>query len=86
MSDPTQPANHVKFIIGCITTLALTSALCGAWLLWKGFAGGGELVMTVNTAIAGMIGFLSNRRPEPTPPAEAPPAPAITINSPVLEK
>lgn len=73
MSEPVPPVNHVKFIIGCITALALTSALCGAWLLWKGFAGGGELVMTVNTAIAGMIGFLSNRRPEPTP-ADAQPA------------
>lgn len=59
------PQNHVRFIIGCITILALTSAMAGAWLLWKGFTGGGELVMTVNTAIAGMIGFLSNRQPSP---------------------
>lgn len=58
------PTNHVRFIIGCITLLATLSALAGAWLLWKGFAGGGELVMTVNTAIAGMIGFLSNRQPQ----------------------
>jgi len=61
-----QPPNHVRFIIGCITTLALVATLCGGWLLWKGFAGGGELVMVVNTAIAGMIGFLSNRQPSPT--------------------
>lgn len=64
------PPQNVRFIIGCITLLAFTAALCGAWLLWKGFAGGGELVMTVNTAIAGMIGFLSNRQqpPPPKPP------------------
>lgn len=61
------PVNHVRFIIGCITLLALVSALCGAWLLWKGFAGGGELVMTVNTAIAGMVGFLANRQSPPPP-------------------
>lgn len=61
---PTQP-NHTRFVIGCITLLAMTSALCGGWLLWKGFAGGGELIMTVNSAVAGMIGFLSNQR-QPT--------------------
>lgn len=64
-----QPNNHVRFIIGCITLIAMTGCICGAWLLWKGFAGGGELVMTVNTAIAGMIGFLSN---QPKPPTTTP--------------
>ncbi len=59
------PVNHTRFIIACITFISSLAALCGAWLLWKGFAGGGELVMTVNTAIAGMIGFLSN---QPKPP------------------
>ena len=67
------PTTHVRFIIGCITLLAVISALAGAWLLWKGFAGGGELVMTVNSAVAGMIGFLSNR--PATPPLAVPPAP-----------
>lgn len=73
------PQNHVRFIIGCITALAMVSALCGAWLLWKGFAGGGELVMTVNTAIAGMIGFLSNRQPNQPGPGD-PPAPVTVTN------
>lgn len=68
-----QPS-HTRFIIGCITLLAMTCALCGGWLLWKGFAGGGELVMTVNTAIAGMVGFLANQSkatPPPTTPSGA---------------
>jgi hypothetical protein len=60
------PVTHVRFIIGCITLLALASALCGAFLLWKGYNGGGELVMTVNTAIAGMVGFLGQQKPPPT--------------------
>lgn len=61
------PQNHVRFVIGCITLLAMVSSIAGAFLLWKGFAGGEALVMTVNTAIAGMIGFLSNRQtPPPT--------------------
>lgn len=71
------PQNHVRFVIGCITMLAMVSALCGGFLLWKGFAGGGELVMTVNSAVAGMIGFLSNR---PVPP------PAVTESINRLEK
>lgn len=69
----------VKFIIGCITALAMVSALCGGFLLWKGYAGGGELVMTVNTAIAGMIGFLSNR---PAPRPGDPPTPVNITNPP----
>ncbi len=75
------PSNHVRFVIGCITALAMISALCGGFLLWKGFNGGGELVMTVNTAIAGMIGFLSNQ----TKPPQTTPSGAITaevVNSP----
>jgi hypothetical protein len=75
------PQNHVRFIIGCIAWLATISALAGAWLLWKGFAGGGELVMTVNTAIAGMIGFLSNRQPPPPPGPNDPPAPVTVTNT-----
>lgn len=65
------PQTHVRFIIGCITLLALASALCGAFLLWKGYNGGGELVMTVNTAIAGMVGFLGQQKPLPTTPSGA---------------
>lgn len=70
MNEVTAPANHVRFVIGCITALAMVSALCGGFLLWKGYAGGGELVMTVNTAIAGMIGFLSNRQTPPLGPTQ----------------
>lgn len=39
----------------------MTATVGGCWLLWKGFAGGGELVMTLNTAISGLIGFLGGR-------------------------
>lgn len=64
--------NHVRFVIGCITILAGLASLAGAFLLWRGYSGGSELVMTVNTAIAGMIGFLSNRQQTPEPPKPTP--------------
>lgn len=58
----THPQDHTRFIVGCVTVLASLAALEGGWLLWKGFAGGGELVITLNTAISGLVGFLGGRR------------------------
>lgn len=40
----------------------MSAASGGCWLLWKGFAGGGELVITLNTAISGLVGFLGGRQ------------------------
>ncbi len=57
---PTQ-RTHTALVVICITFLAFTATVEGSYLLWKGFAGGGELVMTLNTAISGLIGFLGGR-------------------------
>lgn len=54
--------SHTRFIVGCITALGALAAITGAWLLWKGFAGGGELVVTLNSAISGLVGFLGGRQ------------------------
>lgn len=62
--NPTPRPDHTRFIVGCVSILGAFSGILGAFLLWKGYAGGGELIMTVNTAIAGLIGFLSNSRKE----------------------
>lgn len=55
------PKNHTALIVICITVMGMTAALSGSWLLWKGFAGGGELVITLNTAIGVLGGFLGGR-------------------------
>lgn len=56
---PTQ--SHTRFIVTWIGILGLAAAIAGTWLLWKGFAGGGELVVTLNSAISGLVGFLGGR-------------------------
>jgi hypothetical protein len=55
------PKNYAPLIIICVTFLATEAAFIGGWLLWKGFAGGGEMIITLNTAIAGLLGFLGGR-------------------------
>lgn len=63
--------NHTPLVVICVTFLATIASTTGAFLLWKGFAGGGELVVTLNTAISGLIGFLGGRAtasPPLTPP------------------
>lgn len=62
--NPAPRPDHTRFIVGCVSLLGGFAGVLGAFLLWKGYNGGGELVMTVNTAIAGLIGFLSNSRKE----------------------
>lgn len=81
--------DHTPLIVICITILATTCAVEGGWLLWKGFAGGGELVMTVNTAIAGLVGFLArNSIPITVKPPDSPdgtladPIAAVVTNPP----
>lgn len=63
------PPDHTRFVVGCVTAIAIITAICGAWLLWKGFAGGGECIMTANTAVGGLIGFLSSRGRQVSPPS-----------------
>lgn len=70
------PTNHTRLIILCITVLAAIAGACGTWLLWKGFAGGEGLAQTLNTAIAGMLGFLAHKSASPPPSSPPPPAAA----------
>lgn len=87
MKDQTPPS-HTKFVVVCVTVLASQAALTGAFLLWKGFAGGGELVITLNTAISGLIGFLGGKgttQPPTTPPditISGPPSPKVEVTQP----
>lgn len=74
-TNPTK--NHTPLVVICVTFLATIASTTGAFLLWKGFAGGGELVVTLNTAISGLIGFLGGRAASPT---AAQPQPDITIS------
>lgn len=56
-----QSKSHTAMIVLCVTWLGSLAALGGAWLLWKGFTGGSELVLALNSAISGLIGFLGGR-------------------------
>lgn len=60
MTD-TAPKSHIALVVICITILASMSAAGGMWLTWKGFQGGTELIVTLNTGISGLIGFLGGR-------------------------
>ena len=78
---PSPQKNYTPLIVICVTFLASEAALIGGWLLWRGFAGGGEMIITLNTAIAGLLGYLGGRIS-----ASLPPKPLIdsstTINEP----
>jgi hypothetical protein len=71
MSETPAPISHVRFIVGCVTVLALFSAGAGAWLLWKGFAGGELLCSQVGVAIGGLLAMLSQRPQSPSAPTAA---------------
>lgn len=69
-----QTKSHTGLIVICVTWLGSLAALGGAWLLWKGFTGGSELVLALNSAISGLIGFLGGR-------AMTTPTPDISVTS-----
>ncbi len=68
-------------VVICVTILASQAAITGAFLLWKGYAGGGELVVTLNTAISGLIGFLGGRATTPVNQPDAPPGGTSTTTT-----
>lgn len=55
------PKNHTPLVVVCVTLLGTQAAIMGGFLLWKGFTGGSELVLALNSAITGLIGFLGGR-------------------------
>lgn len=65
---PAMMQSHVRFIVAAITILAMTCAILGAFLMWKGYAGGELLAAQVSTAIGGLLTMLS-QRPQGLPPA-----------------
>lgn len=69
-----QTKSHTSLIVICVTWLGSLAGIGGAWLLWKGFTGGSELVLAMSSAISGLIGFLGGR-------AMVPPAPDITLTA-----
>lgn len=69
MNPPT--ANPTKLICICVTIIAIISALTGAFLLWKGYAGGELLASQSGIAIGGLLGIVSqNRNATPSPTTE----------------
>lgn len=68
MNETPAPISHVKFIVGCVTILALFCASVGGFLLWKGYAGGELLCAQVGTAIGGLLTMLSQKPQQPQPP------------------
>ncbi len=72
MNGNSQTPSHTRMVVICVTILASQAALTGAFLLWKGYQGGGELVVTLNTAISGLIGFLGGRATVPPKPVDEP--------------
>jgi len=69
--------NHTPLVVVCVTLLGTQAAIMGGFLLWKGFTGGSELVLALNSAITGLIGFLGGRA---TAGANPLPPPDITIS------
>lgn len=55
------PPTHLRFIIGCLTALAVIAMAAGAYLLVKGYQSG-ELFVTIAGSIAGgIVGMISMR-------------------------
>ncbi len=78
--------NPTTLVVVCVTMLGTEAAIMGGFLLWKGFTGGSELVLALNSAISGLIGFLGGRAvastQQQTPPditiSGQPPTVAVT--------
>jgi hypothetical protein len=75
------PRSYIPLVVVCVTCLASLSAIIGGWLLWKGFAGGGEMIITLNTAISGLIGFLGGRSSTSGAPKLSIDAAPVAINT-----
>lgn len=60
------PATNTRFIVACVTILAVIAGALGVWLVLIGYHGD-LLLMCVPSAITGLFGMLSQRQPS-TPP------------------
>lgn len=66
---------HTRFIVACITLLALIATGCGSYLLLKGFQSGELLAQMGSNGLAGLVGFLGGKamaslETHPTQPKE----------------
>lgn len=65
------PPNHIRFIISCLTLLALSSMGCGTYLLMTGYQSG-ELFVGIATGITGgIVGMISMRGGSGTPTTQS---------------
>lgn len=55
------PPNHTKFIVLCITGLAMAATLVGSYLLLKGFQSGELLAQMGSNGLSGLVGFLGGK-------------------------
>ncbi|MEP6671705.1 MAG: hypothetical protein ABJF10_21270 [Chthoniobacter sp.] len=62
------PPNHLRFIVACLTAIALASAVAGGWLLFKGYQSGELFVGIVSTVAGGLVGMISMRGSTPANP------------------
>ena len=81
MNGSVPQRTHTALVVVCVTILATIASVIGGWLLWKGFSGGGEMIITLNTAISGLIGFLGGRVTNtPSTPSSEQPQPQPNSN------
>ncbi len=74
----TAPKSHVTLVVLCVTLLGTEAAVGGIVLHMKGYQGGAGLTLiTLNTAISGLIGFLGGRGSAPQPITTLPELPKI---------
>lgn len=55
------PNNHTRFIVLCITGLAMMATGAGAYLLLKGFQQGELLAQMGSNGLSGLVGFLGGK-------------------------
>lgn len=71
-----QQTNHIRFVVGNLTFLALVSIGCGTYLLASGYQSG-ELYVGVATAVTGYIGGVITGRAMAAPHPPTTPSGAI---------
>lgn len=55
------PPNHTRFIVLCITILAMVATGGGTYLILKGFQQGELLAQMGSNGLSGLVGFLGGK-------------------------
>ncbi len=64
--------NHLRFIVGMLTLMALVFGGIGGYLLLKGFQSGELFVGIVGSISGGIVGMISMRNSGSPPPPDQP--------------